>query len=85
MLHIPHLFYSFNCIYTHTHKMEYSVIKNEILPFIATWMDVEGFILSEISQTENDKSVRCHVYAESKKYNKLVNITKEKQTHRHRE
>ena len=48
-------------------------------------MDVEGFILSEISQTENDKSVQCHVYAESKKYNKLVNITKEKQTHKHRE
>ena len=60
MLYIPHLFYSFNCIHTHTHThthtMEYhSVIKNEILPFIATWMDVEGFILSEISQTENDK------------------------------
>ena len=34
----------------------YSVIKkNEILPFAAMWMDVEGIMLSEISQTEKDK------------------------------
>ena len=41
------------CIYT----MEYySVIKkNEILPFAATWMDLEGIVLSEISQTEKNK------------------------------
>ena len=29
----------------------YSVIKkNEILPFVTTWMDLEGIMLSEISQ-----------------------------------
>ena len=41
----------------HIHTMEYySVIKkNEILPFAATWMDLEGIMLSEISQTEKDK------------------------------
>ena len=41
------------CIYT----MEYySVIKrNEILPFAATRMDLEGIMLSGISQTEKDK------------------------------
>ena len=33
----------------------YSAIKNEILPFVATWMDLEGIMLSEISQTEKDK------------------------------
>ena len=34
----------------------YSVIKkNEILPFVPTWMNVEGIMLSEISQTEKDK------------------------------
>ena len=48
-------------IYTHAqiHTMEhYSAIKkkkNEILPFATTWMDLEGIILSEISQTEKDR------------------------------
>ena len=34
----------------------YSAIKKEwSLQFAATWMDLEGIMLSEISQTENDK------------------------------
>ncbi|KAF0874559.1 LORF2 protein, partial [Crocuta crocuta] len=34
----------------------YSVMKkNEILPFTITWMELEGIILSEISQSEKDK------------------------------
>ena len=32
-----------------------AVKKNEILPFAATWMDLENIIPSEISQTEKDK------------------------------
>ena len=33
----------------------YSAIKNnEIMPFVATWMDPEIFILSEVSQKEKD-------------------------------
>ena len=41
----------------HIYTVEYySVIKkNEILPFAATWMDLEGIMLSEISQAEKDK------------------------------
>ena len=39
------------------HTMEYysAIKKNEIMPFAATWMDLEIIILSEVSQTEKDK------------------------------
>jgi len=33
----------------------YSAIKNEIVPFLATWMQLEILILSEASQKEKDK------------------------------
>ena len=37
--------------------MEYysTIKKNEIMPLVATWMDLEILILSEVSQTEKDK------------------------------
>ena len=48
-------------------------------------MDLEGTMLSKMSQTEKDKycmiSLICGI---KKKYNKLVNITKKKQTQRYR-
>ena len=36
----------------------YHTIKSEIMPFAATWMDLEIIILSEISLTEKNK---CHM------------------------
>ena len=39
-------------VYTHTHKNITRVKKNEILAFVTTWMDSEGIMLSEMSDTE---------------------------------
>ena len=41
--------------YTHTIEYYSTIKKNEILPFAASWMDLEILILSEISQKEKDK------------------------------
>ena len=34
--------------------------RNEILPFAATWIELEGIMLSEISQSEKD---RYHMFS----------------------
>ena len=45
------------CVCTYTHTIDYysGIKKNEIMPFAATWRDLEIIILSEVSQTEKDK------------------------------
>ena len=48
------------------YTMEYysAIKKNEIMPFAATWMDVDIIVLSEVSQTEKDKymiSLTCRI------------------------
>ena len=57
------------CIYT----MEYysAFKKNEIKPFVATWMDLEIIILSEISQTRTN-TIGYHLYVESKKKKEII-------------
>ena len=42
-------------IYTCTVEYYSTTGKKEIMPFVATWMNLEITILSEISQTEKDK------------------------------
>ena len=39
------------------YTMEYysAIKKNNIMPFAATWMELETLIWSEVSQKENDK------------------------------
>ena len=39
------------------HTMEYysAIKKNERMPFVAPWMDLKIFMLSELSQTEKEK------------------------------
>ena len=46
----------------------YSAIKkNEILPFEAAWMYLEGIMLSEISQTEKDQYYMMSIICGTKK------------------
>ena len=52
------------CIYI----LEYysAIKKNEILPFAARWMDLEGIMLSEVSQMEKNKYCMILLILESK-------------------
>ena len=42
-------------MYIYTTGYYSAIKKNEIMPFAATWMDLEIMILSEVSQKEKDK------------------------------
>ena len=64
---IKKMWYTHTHTHTHIYTMEYylAIRKNEILPFVATWMDLEGIMLSEISQTKTN-TMWSHLYVESK-------------------
>ena len=42
-------------VYIYTMEYYSAIEKNEILPFAPMWMELEGIMLSEISQSEKDK------------------------------
>ena len=41
--------------YKYTVEYYSAIKKNQIIPFAATWMDLESVILSEVSQIEKEK------------------------------
>ena len=44
-------------VYIYTMEYYSAIKKTEILPFATTWMELEGIMLSVISQTEKDKNL----------------------------
>ena len=44
------------CRPPHLHTLEYysAIKKNKIMPFVATWMEIEGIMLNEVSQKETN-------------------------------
>ena len=41
--------------YIYTMEYYLAIEKNEIMPFATTWLDLEGIMLSEVSQKGKDK------------------------------
>ena len=76
--------YIYIYIYTHTQwDTTQTYKKNEILPFLTTWMDLEGIVLSEISQLEKDKK-HMILFTWNLEIIKQTNKIKQKQTQRYR-
>ena len=52
---------------------------NKIMPFAASWIDLEIIILSEISQTKNN-IIQHHLYVESLKMMQMNTTERDSQT-----
>ena len=60
------------CVYIYIYKNIYNGIslshkKKKIIPFVATWMDLEIFILNEVCHADKDKYYMISLIAELKK------------------
>ena len=53
------------CHYGYIWNVTQPLKRNEILQFAAVWMDLEGIMLSEISQRKTN-TVRFHLYVQLK-------------------
>ena len=53
------------------------------MPFTATWINLEGIMLSEISQKKKDKYCEVSLICGIQQGKKLLNKTKKVQTHIH--
>ena len=42
-------------LYIHTMEYYSAIKKNEILPFVTMWLDLEGITVSKVSQTERQQ------------------------------
>ena len=56
-------------VYIYTMEYYLAIKKNEILPFATTWMELEGIMLSEISQRKT-KIIWLHSYEDLKRQNR---------------
>ena len=57
--------------YVYTMECHSAVRKNKIMPFAATWMQLEMIILSEVSQRKTN-TIWYHLYMESKIWHKWI-------------
>ena len=68
--------YIYIYIYIHTMKYYSAINNNEILSFTTTWMDLDGIMLSEISQRERQIQYVFTYMWNLKIQNKQINVTK---------
>ena len=65
----------------HMYNGKNSHKKNDIMPFAAAWMELETFILSEVSQKEKDKYHLISLLIWNLKITQMNLSMKQKQTH----
>ena len=53
----------------------YSAMKNDIMPFAASWMDLEIIIVNEVNQAENDKYNVTYMWNLKNDTNELISKT----------